>query len=179
MQLSQRGIDFIKGFESLRLNSYQDSAGIWTIGYGHTGGVRPGQQITSAQAEALLKQDVAEAESAVNSLVAVPLTQSQFDALVSLTFNWGAGNLAASILLKRLNAGDYEGAAQRLSEHPITSGGRVVQGLVRRRREEAALFRSGEMPANPQPPPASPLATKPGARPGAKISRMIQRLFRR
>lgn len=139
--LSQNGLDLIKGFEGLRLSAYQDSAGVWTIGYGHTGNVRPGDRITQAQAEALLQKDTAWAQQAVRDQVKVPLSQGQFDALTSFTFNLGAGALEKSTLLKKLNAGDYAGAQAEFGKW-VHAGGQVLQGLVRRRAAEADLFGS-------------------------------------
>lgn len=157
MSLSQNGLDLIKGFEGLRLNAYQDSAGVWTIGYGHTGpDVRPGMSITQAQAEQLLRQDVARFEQAVRDNVRVPLTQNQFDALVSFTYNVGEGALQDSTLLRKLNAGDYAGAQTEFGRW-VYAGGERLEGLERRRAAEAALFGGqapeGTQPSNPQPQP--------------------------
>lgn len=138
-QLSAAGVDLIKGFEGLRLAAYQDSAGVWTIGYGHTGGVQPGDRITTAEAEQLLRQDTAWAQQAVRDLVRVPLSQGQFDALTSFTFNLGAGALESSTLLRKLNAGDAAGAQAEFGRW-IHADGQVLPGLVRRRAAEAALF---------------------------------------
>lgn len=152
MKISDRGIRFIKNHEGLRLTAYRDPVGIWTIGYGHTGAdVWAGKTITAEQAGQLLRRDLAEAESAVNELVKVPLTQEQYDALVSFTFNVGsdmdadeiAEGLGDSTLLKKLNAGNYDGAQ---AEFPkwckgrINGVKRVLPGLLRRRKAEAALF---------------------------------------
>jgi lysozyme len=129
-------------FEGLRLTAYQDSVGVWTIGYGHTGSdVRPGLTITQEQAGALLQQDVAGAVAAVNRLVTVTLTQNQFDALVDFTFNEGQGNLASSTLLRELNAGNTAGAAAQFLVW-VYAGGVQLPGLVKRRQAEAALFQS-------------------------------------
>jgi len=129
-------------FEGLRLTAYQDSVGVWTIGYGHTGSdVRPGLTITQEQASALLQQDVAGAVAAVNRLVTVTLTQNQFDALVDFTFNEGQGNLASSTLLRELNAGNTAGAAAQFLVW-VYAGGVQLPGLVKRRQAEAALFQS-------------------------------------
>jgi lysozyme len=128
--------------EGLRLTAYQDSVGVWTIGYGHTGSdVRPGLTITQEQASALLQQDVAGAVAAVNRLVTVTLTQNQFDALVDFTFNEGQGNLASSTLLRELNAGNTAGAAAQFLVW-VYAGGVQLPGLVKRRQAEAALFQS-------------------------------------
>jgi len=143
MQLSLNGLSFIKRWEGFIPTPYDDGYGNLTIGYGHK--IRSGERFTrisEAEASQLLAQDVGWAESAVNSYVRVPLTQSQFDALVSLVFNWGAPNFAQSQLLQLLNAGDYAGAANRLGEHPVTSGGQYSAGLAQRRQEEKAFFLS-------------------------------------
>ena len=126
------GLKLIESFEGLRLTAYQDSVGIWTIGYGHTKGVKQGQTITQQQAEAFLQQDLAVAEAAVNRLV-LTLSDNQFAALVSFTFNLGAGNLTK--LLKN----GLAAAADRilLFDH---AGGKALPGLTRRRTAERALF---------------------------------------
>ena len=141
MRLSDSGVNLIKAFEGLRLSAYQDSGGIWTIGYGHIGGVQPGDRITQGQAEELLRKDTGWAQDAVRQQVHVPLTQRQFDALTSFTFNLGAGALNGSTLLSKLNAGDYAGAQAEFGRF-VHAGGRVLQGLVRRRAAEADLFGS-------------------------------------
>ncbi len=138
---SENGINAIKKFEGCKLSTYQCSANTWTIGYGHTGNVKQGQTITQAQADAYLKSDIKTFENEVKRLVKVPLTQNQFDALVSFTYNVGSGNLAKSTLLKKLNAGDYNGAAQEFSKW-TKSGGKQVQGLVTRRAAEKEMFLS-------------------------------------
>jgi len=136
---SQAGIDLIKSFEGLRLAAYQDSVGVWTIGYGHTGTARPGQRITEQQAEALLREDVASFEQCVMRAVKAPLDQHQFDALVSFAFNLGCGALSRSTLLKKLNGLDYSGAADEIPRWN-RAGGNVLRGLVRRRAAERDLF---------------------------------------
>lgn len=142
--LSAKGIEHIKASEGLRLKAYPDPASggdPWTIGYGSTTGVKPGQVITEAQAEQMLRKDVARFEGAVNKL-APKTTQGQFDALVSFSFNVGEGNLAKSTLLKFHNAGDYAGAANEFSKW-VNAAGRKMPGLVTRRAGEAKLYRSG------------------------------------
>ena len=106
--ISQNGVHMLEGFEGLRLTAYQDSAGVWTIGYGHTHGVQPGQKISQATAEQYLKDDLAWAQDAVRRNVHVPINQNQFDALVSLTYNLGANGYPG--LLSDLNRGDYAAA---------------------------------------------------------------------
>ena len=103
----------IKNHEGLRLTAYKDGGGVWTIGYGHTGSdVREGLTIPLSEAERLLTRDLRVAEGHVNDAVKVKLTQNQFDALVSFTYNLGGGAFRSSTLLKLLNAGDYEWALE-------------------------------------------------------------------
>jgi lysozyme len=139
MKISQSGIDLIKRFEGCKLKSYLCPAGVWTIGYGHTANVRKNQIITSEQASAMLMSDLLQFERAVNAMVAVPLKQGQFDALVSFAFNLGSGALAGSTLLRKLNSGDYKGAADEFPRWN-KAGGKVLEGLSVRRRAERALF---------------------------------------
>lgn len=136
---SQNGINLIKGFEGCRLRAYQDSVGVWTIGYGHTSSVYCGQVITQAQAESLLKTDLVSRENVINQNVKVPINQNQFDALVSFVYNLGAGNFLKSDLLKYLNKSQYTKAA---NEFVLWSyaGGKKLAGLVKRRTAEKALF---------------------------------------
>lgn len=139
MQISKDGIDLIKQFEGLYLKAYRCPAGVPTIGYGHTAGVAVGQTITQQQADDYLRRDVRQFERAVARLVTVPLTQGQFDALVSFAFNLGEGALAQSTLLRLLNAGDYAGAAAQFDRWVYASG-KKLSGLVKRRAAERALF---------------------------------------
>jgi len=139
MHTSQKGLDLIKSFEGLRLSAYKDVVGVVTIGYGTTSGVKMGDTITKERAEELLREDVKRFEGQVLRLVKVPLTQGQLDALVSFTYNLGAGNLGNSTLLRLLNAGDYAGAAAQFDRWN-KAGGKVLAGLVRRRAAERALF---------------------------------------
>lgn len=111
--------DRIKKFESCRLTAYQDAAGVWTIGYGHTGSVYTGMQISQEQAEDLLKEDLKRFEAAVNRYVTGALTQGRFDALVSFSFNVGEGALKKSTLLKKMNAGDMDGAAREFDRNSV------------------------------------------------------------
>jgi lysozyme len=139
MKISTSGLDLIRQFEGIKLQAYQCSAHVWTIGYGHTAGVKPGDIITTEQANILLFQDILESERSVNRYVNVPFTQHQFDALVSFTFNLGSGNLHRSTLLKKLNAGDYSGAAEEFLRW-VHAGGKKLPGLERRRQAEKTLF---------------------------------------
>ena len=139
-RISQKGINLIKEFEGFRHNAYQDSVGVWTIGYGHTLTARQGMKISRTEGEELLKKDLVRFEKAVRR-VNVPLNQNQFDALVSFAFNVGVGAFGGSTLLKRLNKGDYQGAANELMRW-VHAGGRQLRGLVRRRQHEQQLFLS-------------------------------------
>lgn len=139
MKTDSRGIALIKEFEGLRLTAYRCAADVWTIGYGHTAGVKKGDTITAGEADALLLNDLATSEQAVSRAVTAPLNQSRFDALVSLVFNIGQGNFRRSTLLKKLNRLDYTGASDEFLRW-TRAGGKVVPGLVRRREAEKALF---------------------------------------
>lgn len=139
---SRAGLALVKQFEGCKLTAYPDpgSGGEpWTIGYGHTGGVRPGQKITQAQADTWLLADYDEHEAKVRALVKVSLTENQLGALCSFTYNVGPNNLRTSTLLKLLNKGDYKGAADQLLVWNKASG-HVLAGLVTRRAAERDLF---------------------------------------
>ncbi len=139
MGINLEGLELIQRFEGLRLQAYQDVAGVWTIGYGHTRTARPAMTITEADARALLRKDVENAEADVTRAARVPLNENEFAALVSWTFNLGGGNLQRSTMLKRLNAGDRDGAAAALTWWNM-AGGEVLRGLVLRREAEKTLF---------------------------------------
>jgi lysozyme len=139
MQISQQGVELIKHFEGCRLEAYLCPAGIWTIGYGHTLDVKEGDRVDQEAAEAFLIEDLEEFEDRVQRLVEVDLSQDQFDALVSWTFNLGYGNLAASTLLAKLNDGLYDEVPEQIKRW-TRAGGRVLEGLVKRRNAEAALW---------------------------------------
>lgn len=134
------GLEIIKQCESLRLEAYLCPAGIPTIGYGHTKGVRLGQKITVEQANQLLADDYLEAEDGVTHAVHVPLTQNQLEALTSFVFNLGIGNLKSSTLLKKINASDFSGAANEFDKW-VFSKGVKLNGLVKRRALEKQLFK--------------------------------------
>lgn len=147
MRVSQRGIDLIKEFEGFERDAYPDpgSGGEpYTIGYGTTrypdgGKVRLGDSISKMEAEKCLAHDLVRFEQSVQSLVEVPLTQNQFDALVSFTYNLGTTALANSTLLRELNKGRYESAAAQF-ERWVYAGGKKLKGLIRRRIAEKQLF---------------------------------------
>ena len=146
MQTSEKGIALIKQFEGCRLTAYQDKVGVWTIGYGWTQpvdgkSIGAGMTIKQETAERLLKTGLVGYERDVSKLVKVKLTQGQFDALISFAYNLGARALSTSTLLKKLNAGDYRGAADEFLKWN-KAGGKVLAGLTRRREAERALFLS-------------------------------------
>jgi lysozyme len=162
---SSTGLALTRSFEGLRLEAYQDCAGIWTIGYGHTGPeVRAGQRITEPQAEALLRQDLAAAVHCVRGAVKAPITQHQFDALVDFCFNAGRGNLLSSSLLRDINRGEFSTALAQFALW-VHAGARVLPGLVRRRAAEAALFAGQGFPATTPPAQAGTSPDLPTAPP--------------
>jgi lysozyme len=139
VKTSDAGLDLIKSHEGLRLDAYLCPAGVWTIGYGHTGTARPGMRITNEQADDLLRLDVEKFEGCVRNALQVEVTQGQFDALVSFAFNVGCGALRGSTLLRLLNQGDFDGAAAQFARWN-RGGGQVLAGLARRREDERSLF---------------------------------------
>lgn len=148
MKTSAAGKSFIEEFEECRLIAYQDGGGVWTIGKGHTGKhIGKGVCWSQELADATFEHDIAVVEAGVNSLVIVPLTQNQFDALVSFAFNVGldideddkAEGLGDSTLLKKLNRCDYAGAALEFLKWNHDNG-KVVKGLTRRRMAEKLIF---------------------------------------
>ena len=143
MKTSPKGIALIKEFEGLRLKAYLCPGGVWTIGYGHTAGVKPGKVISEAQAEEYLKADLISFERYLNGL-GLALNQNQFDALISLIYNIGIGNFQKSTLLRkaRINANDNSIMDEFLRW--VYSKGRVLPGLQRRRLREVKLYFSNE-----------------------------------
>ncbi len=139
MKTGDEGIALIRHFEGCRLDAYLCPAGVWTIGYGHTKGVKEGETIDQEAAEAFLIEDLEEFEGYVTEMVEVPLSQFQFDALVSWTFNLGPGNLERSTLLAKLNQGEYTDVPFEIKRW-TRAGGVILPGLVKRRDAEAALF---------------------------------------
>jgi lysozyme len=137
---SQAGIDLIKHFEGFRSKPYKCPAGVWTIGYGTTNAINSGTlPITEAEAENMLKSDLDRFERSVLKLVTVPVSQNEFDALVSFTYNLGEGNLKKSTLLRRLNSDDKASAAEEFLKWN-KAGGKVLNGLVKRREAERKMF---------------------------------------
>ena len=144
MKTSASGIAHIKEFEGFRAKRYLCPAGKWPIGYGHV--IVDSErltlwnaELTEEQAAKLLIKDLDRFESAVRDMVAVPLTQGQFDALVSFAFNLGEAKLRSSTLLKLLNAGDYDGARKQINRW-VYSNGKKLDGLIRRRARETEMF---------------------------------------
>ena len=167
MITSLEGRKFIESFEARRLKAYRDSVGVWTIGIGHTSmagspTVNPGMMITDQQCDDIFDADLRPVERKVEELVKVPISQKQFDALVSFSFNVGTGALAKSTLLKRVNAHQFDLVPAEFMKW-ANAGGKELSGLVRRRRAEAAMWReidrsapimseeSGARPDTPQP----------------------------
>lgn len=149
MNISQKGVDFIKKHEGCRLNSYRDSVGVWTIGYGNTFyttgiNVKKGEKITIEQAEELLKMTLKDFVEDVNGLVKAPLNQNQFDALVSFAYNVGVGALQNSTLLKKINATASDPAIRnefaKWNKGRVDGKLKVLPGLSKRRKEEADLY---------------------------------------
>lgn len=143
-QYSAAGLALTKQFEGLRLEAYQDSGGVWTVGYGHTGpALLAGMKISEADAEAMLMADLAVAVQCVNAVLSTEtqaeMTQHQFDALVDFCYNIGCRNFRISSLLRYVNHGDFASAAQQFLQW-VNVNGRRCEGLVRRRTAERALF---------------------------------------
>ena len=139
MKTGKEGVALIKHFEGCYLNAYLCPAGVWTIGYGHTKGVKEGDVIDQEAAEAYLIEDLEEFEGYVDKLVEIGLKQNEFDALVSWTFNLGPKNLEESTLLNRVNYGPLSDVPTQIKRWN-RAGGKVLAGLVKRRAAEAALW---------------------------------------
>jgi lysozyme len=151
MKVSEKGLDLIKQFEGFKDYVYICPAGLPTIGYGHVINsklialTKAAPRITREKAEQLLKNDVKTAEDAINSSVKVNISQGQFDALVSLIYNWGAYNFKISLGLRKLNAGDYGGAADEFFSKVrgvVNIDSKFSNGLYKRRQAELALWQS-------------------------------------
>jgi len=136
---NNEGFKLLTTFEGCRLDAYDDGVGVWTIGYGHTKGIHEGMTITQAQAEQFLQEDLEIFESYVEDGIQVDVNEDQFSALVCFCFNVGPEAFGSSTLLRKLNAGDYQGAAEQF---PVWNkgGGEPMLGLTRRRLAEQALF---------------------------------------
>ncbi|EBX1353581.1 lysozyme [Salmonella enterica subsp. enterica serovar Okatie] len=141
MKVSDNGRAFIRAREGVKLAAYQDGGGVWTIGYGHTRGVKQGQVINHEQADEFLDSDLRQVESCISERVTVALNQNQFDALVSFVFNVGRQAFSDSTLLKKLNEGNYRAAADQFTRW-VYDNDQFVQGLYNRRVAERDLFLS-------------------------------------
>jgi lysozyme len=147
MNIGNKGLRLIKEFEGCKLTAYKCPAGVWTIGIGSTrysdgSAVKQGQTLANEEAALLLlSKTLTSYEHAVNA-IKVDLTQNEFDALVSLTYNIGAGNLASSTLVKMLKAGDSKAEIAKQFLRWDKAGGKPLTGLTRRRNAEAELFLS-------------------------------------
>lgn len=140
MKTKQTGIDIIKNFEGFSNKAYKCPAGVLTIGYGFTKGVKEGDTITKEDAEKRLKVELISREQCITEFVHRNLTENQFSALVCFIFNIGSGNFKASTMLKLLNTGAKpQTVANEFSEW-IHAGGKVLPGLIKRRAAEAELF---------------------------------------
>ena len=143
MKTSDKGINLIKKYEGFRAKAYKCPADKWTIGYGHTLNVKPTDVITKEQAEHFLGQDIEFAEKEVNRHN-LDINQNQFDALVSFVFNLGVGNFARSTLLKKIKSNPGDETIRKEFERWVYGGGKILPGLVRRRKEEADWYRDWE-----------------------------------
>lgn len=139
MKASQTLIDKLKKFEACVLSAYKDSAGVWTIGYGHTAGVKAGDKITQYQAEQFLKDDLAKYEAAASRVKRLT-TQGRFDAVVDFMYNCGIGNFDKSTLKQYIERGKATWEIQEQFLRWVNAGGKKLGGLVTRRIWEAARF---------------------------------------
>ena len=139
MKISSDGLELIKHFEGCETTAYQDSVGVWTIGYGHTKGVEEGQSCSIEDAETMLADEMDEYEGYINNMVKGDLEQHEFDALVAWVYNLGPTNLGESTMLKVLNGGQCDRVPSEMKRWN-RAGGQVLEGLVRRRTAEALMF---------------------------------------
>jgi lysozyme len=140
MRISPAGKELIQHFEGCKLEAYRCSAGVLTIGYGHTGDVKEGDTITQEMADLMLLRDLRKFEIGIDGLVKAQITQNQFDSLVSLAFNVGLGNLSTSTLIRMINAGSADAAADQFLRWNRAAG-RVMPGLTRRREAERKHYK--------------------------------------
>ena len=143
MKTSPKGIALIKEFEGLRLKAYKCPGGVWTIGYGHTAGVKPGMVISEAQAEEYLTADLIASEKYLNNL-RLAINQNQFDALISFIYNVGTGNFSRSTLLRKVRANPQDNSIMDEFLRWVYSKGRVLPGLQRRRLADMKLYFSND-----------------------------------
>lgn len=143
MKTSPKGIALIKEFEGLRLKAYKCPGGVWTIGYGHTDGVRPGMVISERQAEDFLKAELIAFEKYLNDL-RLAINQNQFDALISFIYNVGTGNFSSSTMLRKVKTNPLDNSIMDEFLRWVYSKGRVLPGLQRRRLAEMKLYFSND-----------------------------------
>ena len=141
MKISEDGLELIKKFEGCETTAYQDSVGVWTIGFGHTKGVEEGQTCSIEDAESMLAEEMDEYESYINNMVKVELQQHEFDALVAWVYNLGPTNLGESTMLKVLNGGQFDRVPDEMNRW-TRAGGEILEGLVRRRQAESLMFQN-------------------------------------
>ena len=139
MKISENGLELIKKFEGCETTAYQDSVGVWTIGFGHTKGVEEGQTCSIEDAESMLADEMDEYEGYINNMVKVDLQQHEFDALVAWVYNLGPTNLGESTMLKVLNGGQFDRVPEEMNRW-TRAGGKILEGLVRRRQAESLMF---------------------------------------
>ena len=139
MKISEDGLELIKKFEGCETTAYQDSVGVWTIGFGHTKGVEEGQTCSIEDAESMLADEMDEYEGYINNMVKVDLQQHEFDALVAWVYNLGPTNLGESTMLKVLNGGQFDRVPDEMNRW-TRAGGEILEGLVRRRQAESSMF---------------------------------------
>ena len=141
MKISEDGLELIKKFEGCETTAYQDSVGVWTIGFGHTKGVEEGQTCSIEDAESMLADEMDEYEGYINNMVKVELQQHEFDALVAWVYNLGPTNLGESTMLKVLNGGQFDRVPDEMNRW-TRAGGEILEGLVRRRQAESLMFQN-------------------------------------
>ena len=141
MKISEDGLELIKKFEGCETSAYQDSVGVWTIGFGHTKGVEEGQTCSIEDAESMLADEMDEYEGYINNMVKVDLQQHEFDSLVAWVYNLGPTNLSESTMLKVLNGGQFDRVPDEMNRW-TRAGGEILEGLVRRRQAESLMFQN-------------------------------------
>jgi len=141
MKISEDGLELIKKFEGCETSAYQDSVGVWTIGFGHTKGVEEGQTCSIEDAESMLADEMDEYEGYINDMVRVDLQQHEFDSLVAWVYNLGPTNLNESTMLKVLNGGQFDRVPDEMNRW-TRAGGEILEGLVRRRQAESLMFQN-------------------------------------
>ena len=141
MKISEDGLELIKKFEGCETSAYQDSVGVWTIGFGHTKDVEEGQTCSIEDAESMLADEMDEYEGYINDMVRVDLQQHEFDSLVAWVYNLGPTNLGESTMLKVLNGGQFDRVPNEMNRW-TRAGGEILEGLVRRRQAESLMFQN-------------------------------------